>query len=234
MELNDIPRHIAIIMDGNGRWAKQRFLPRVEGHRAGAAAVNKAVDACLQLGVRVLSLYTFSTENWQRPKEEVAALFSLLERHLRKDTARFRKDEIRLMVSGRIEDLPFSLQKQIQKTVAQTKENNRLTVNLALNYGGREEILHAVRAVALAVQQGVLQAEDINERLFAGYLYTKDLPAPDILIRTSGEMRVSNFFLWQISYTEFYFTPILWPDFKQEDLRDAVLAYQKRQRRFGT
>lgn len=227
------PRHIAIIMDGNGRWAKQRGLPKIEGHRAGTRAVEEAVRGCLELGVEILSLYTFSTENWQRPREEVNALMGLLEQYLKKYLPKLKKNKIRLVVSGEINNLALSLQRQIKRAVSQTKDNSGLILNLALNYGGRQDILQAARAIALKVKQKGLQVEQINQKLFSAHLYTAGLPDPDLLIRTSGEQRISNFFLWQISYSEFYFTPKLWPDFKKEDLREAILDFQKRERRFG-
>lgn len=228
-----IPQHIAIIMDGNGRWAKSKGLPKIEGHRAGKAAVEEVVNGCLQLGIKVLSLYTFSTENWRRPEKEVKTLMSLLEQHLKQYSAQLKKNKIRLLVSGERENLPLSLQRQIQKVIRETKDNSRLTLNLALNYGGREEILQAAKQIALKVKRGELQAKQIDQRVFTEHLYTKGLPDPDLLIRTSGEQRVSNFFIWQISYCEFYFTPKLWPDFKKQDLLEAVLDYQKRERKFG-
>ncbi len=231
--LKKIPTHIAVIMDGNGRWAKLKGLPKIEGHRAGAAAVEEAIKGCLEMGVKVLSLYAFSTENWQRPKKEINVLMRLLEQHLKKHLSKLKKNKIRLVISGERNNLPRSLQRQIHKALKETKANCNLILNLALNYGAREEILQAVKSIALKVKQGVLQIDEISQKAFAAHLYTKDLPDPDLLIRTSGEQRVSNFFLWQISYCEFYFTPKLWPDFKKEDLRQAVLDYQKRERKFG-
>lgn len=232
-DLKKIPTHIAIIMDGNGRWAKKKGLPKIQGHRAGAAAVEEAVKGCLELGAKVLSLYTFSTENWQRPKKEVNVLMRLLEQYLKSHLTMLKKNKIRLVVSGEKSILPRFLQKRIQKTMKETENNSKLILNLVLNYGAREEILQAVKAIALRVKQGALEIDGIDQKAFASHLYTRDLPDPDLLIRTSGEQRVSNFFLWQISYTEFYFTPRLWPDFKKEDLLKAVLDYQKRERRFG-
>ena len=233
IDKNKIPRHIAIIMDGNGRWARSKGLSKVEGHRAGSAAVEEAVKGCLELGVKILSLYTFSTENWKRPKKEVDALIKLLEQYLKKRFAELKKNKIRLLACGEIADFPLSLQRRIQNTVKETRGNSKLILNLALNYGGREEILQAARAIALKVKQRKLGVGEIDQKTFSSHLYTKELPDPDLLIRTSGEQRVSNFFLWQISYCEFYFTPKLWPDFKKKDLLQAVLNYQRRERRFG-
>jgi len=229
----DIPRHVAIIMDGNGRWAKNKGLPRIEGHRNGAASVEEVIKGCLDLGIKILSLYAFSVENWQRPKNEVNALMRLLEQYLKTNLNKLQKNRIKLVVSGQKDDLPVSLQRQIERVGIRTKDNSGLILNLALNYGGREEILQAARAIALKVKENSLQIDDIDQNLFAAHLYTKGLPEPDLLIRTSGEQRVSNFFLWQLSYSEFYFTSKLWPDFKKADLVKAVSEYQKRQRRFG-
>ncbi|MBL7092018.1 MAG: isoprenyl transferase [Candidatus Omnitrophica bacterium] len=228
-----IPGHIAIIMDGNGRWAQKRGLPRFEGHRAGAAVVKEATRCCLELGIGILSLYTFSTENWRRPGKEVNALMRLLQQHLKRNLPELKKNKIRLVVSGERKDLILPLQRQIQKVIAETKNNSRLILNLALNYGGRQDILQAARAIALKVKRGALQIDEIDQKLFAAHLYTRELPDPDLLIRTAGDKRISNFFLWQISYCEFYFTPKLWPDFKKQDLVEAVLDYQRRERRFG-
>jgi undecaprenyl diphosphate synthase len=220
-------------MDGNGRWAKQRGLPKVEGHRAGAAAVEEAVQGCIEQGVEILSLYAFSTENWQRPKHEVNTLMKLLGQYLRTHLTRLQKNKVRLLVLGERNGLPISLQKQIKYVIEKTKCNSKLILNLAINYGGREEILQAVKSIALKVKQNQLQLKQIDERVFSEHLYTEALPDPDLLIRTSGEQRVSNFFLWQINYSEFYFTSKLWPDFKKEDLYNAILDFQKRERRFG-
>jgi undecaprenyl diphosphate synthase len=228
-----IPRHIAIIMDGNGRWAKKKGLPKIEGHRVGVAAVEEAIKGCIELGVEVLSLFTFSTENWHRPKGEVNALMRLLGRYLGTQLTKLQKNKIRLVVSGESSTLPSALRKQIQKVIDQTKDNSKLILNLAINYGGREEILQAAKGIALRVKRNALDIDQIDQKVFATHLYTANLPDPDLLIRTSGEQRVSNFFLWQISYSELYFTPKLWPDFKKQDLLDAVLDYQKRERRFG-
>jgi len=228
-----IPQHIAIIMDGNGRWAKKKGLPKIECHRAGRAAVEEALKACLELGVGILSLYTFSTENWRRPKREVNILMRLLEQYLRQYSAQLNKNKVRLLVTGEKSNLPLFLQRQIQKVIEQTKGNSKLILNLALNYGGRQEIVQAARAIALKVKENKLQINGIDQKLFSEHLYTAGLPEPELLIRTSGEQRISNFFLWQISYCELYFTPKLWPDFKKEDLLEAVSDYQKRERRFG-
>lgn len=228
-----IPKHIAIIMDGNGRWAKEHGLPKIEGHRAGAVVVEEAIKACLELDVKILSLYAFSTENWKRPKKEVKALMMLLGQYLKSQLRRLKKNKIRLLISGESNRLPFFLRNQLQKVITETSKNSRLILNLALNYGGREEILQATRAIALKVEQKELKINEIDQKLFSRHLYTRDLPDPDLLIRTSGEQRVSNFFLWQISYCEFYFTPKHWPDFKKEDLVEAISDYQRRERRFG-
>ena len=228
-----MPQHIAIIMDGNGRWAKSRGLPKIAGHRAGAAVVKKVIKESVELGVKVLSLYAFSTENWKRPKKEITALMRLLEQSLRSQLVIAQKNNIRILISGKSSGLPISLQRQIEDVVKKTKDNSRLILNLALNYGGREEILRATREIASKVKQRKLEVGGIDQRLFSNHLYTRGLPDPDILIRTSGEQRVSNFLLWQISYSELYFTPKLWPEFKKQDLIEAILEYQKRQRRFG-
>ncbi|MBL7085339.1 MAG: isoprenyl transferase [Candidatus Omnitrophica bacterium] len=228
-----IPKHIAIIMDGNGRWAKEHGLPKIEGHRAGAVVVEEAIKACLELDVKILSLYAFSTENWKRPKKEVKALMMLLGQYLKSQLRRLKKNKIRLLISGESNRLPFFLRNQLQKVITETSKNSRLILNLALNYGGREEILQATRAIALKVEQKELKINEIDQKLFSRHLYTRDLSDPDLLIRTSGEQRVSNFFLWQISYCEFYFTPKHWPDFKKEDLVEAISDYQRRERRFG-
>ena len=220
-------------MDGNGRWAKKKGLPKIEGHRVGVAAVEEAIKGCIELGVEVLSLFTFSTENWHRPKREVNALMRLLGQYLGTQLTKLQKNKIRLVVSGESSTLPSALRKQIQKVIDQTKDNSKLILNLAINYGGREEILQAAKGIALRVKRNALDVDQISQTVFAAHLYTANLPDPGLLIRTSGEQRVSNFFLWQISYSEFYFTPKLWPDFKKQDLLDAVLDYQKRERRFG-
>ena len=230
---SSVPKHVAIIMDGNGRWATKRHLPKIAGHRAGAKTVERVMDAARELGVEVLTLYAFSTENWKRPKEEVGALFRLLEDYIDREAEKLHKNNVRLSVIGRIRELPARLQDKIAKTVAMTAGNTAFTLNIALNYGGRAEIVDAVRALAVDVKDGRVSADDIDEALFSRYLYTKDLPDPDLMIRTSGEFRISNFLNWQLSYAEIYVTEKLWPDFGKEDLRKAVAEYQGRERRFG-
>lgn len=229
----NIPQHIAIIMDGNGRWASRRALPKIAGHRAGVKAAENVIQAAGDLGVKVLTLYTFSTENWKRPKSEVDALFKLLEDYLDKEGEKIHKNNIRFRTIGRLSELPGPLKNKIEAQIEKTKNNTGLTLNLALNYGGRPEIIDAVRKVAKDVKEGRVNIENIDEELFKDYLYTKGLPDPDLLIRTSGESRVSNFLLWQISYSEICITKKLWPDFKKEDLKKLVREYQKRDRRFG-
>ena len=233
MTANNIPKHIAIIMDGNGRWARMRALPRIAGHRAGVNAAREAIKAAGDLGVKVLTLYTFSTENWKRPQKEVEALFRLLDEYLNKEADKLNKNNIRFMVTGDIEGLPQFLKDKLKKTIESTKANTGLILNLALNYGSRPEIVQAVRGIARDVKEGRLGIEDIKEETVGRYLYTKDLPDPDLLIRTSGEYRVSNFLLWQIAYAELYVVKKLWPDFKKSDLKKAVIEYRKRERRFG-
>ena len=228
-----IPRHVAIIMDGNGRWAKQRGLTRLEGHRAGAESVRAIVRACGELGIGYLTLYAFSSENWRRPKVEVTALMHLLEFYLQREVAELDKNNVRLAAIGRIHELPESAQRQLDKSIETLKKNTGLTLVLALSYGGRTEIVDAVRSIARDVKTGALDIADINEELISQRLYTRDIPDPDLLIRTSGELRISNFLLWQISYAEIHVTDTLWPDFRKPQLLAALDDYSKRQRRFG-
>lgn len=229
----NIPQHVAIIMDGNGRWARQRGLPKVAGHRAGVKAAQGVVDAARSLGIKVLTLYTFSTENWKRPKKEIDALFRLLEKYLDKEFDKLNKNNIKFSAIGDIGGLPPSLQEKLKKAIESSENNTGLILNLALNYGSRPEIINAVRAISKEVRDARLELDDIDEAAFSKYLYTKDLPDPDLLIRTSGEHRISNFLLWQISYSELYITKRLWPDFKKEDLVHAIRDYRRRERRFG-
>lgn len=228
-----IPQHIAIIMDGNGRWAKQRGLPRIAGHREGIKAVRDVVEACAELDVRVLTLYTFSTENWRRPKEEVSALMKLLIRTLQKEMDDLIRNNVKLMTIGEINTLPQYAHFGIEEGIQATQQNTGLILNLALSYGGREEILSAVQKIVTQVKEGTLKCEAIDDKLFRQNLYTADLPDPDLLIRTSGELRISNFLLWQLAYTEIYITHVLWPDFRKQDLYKAIENYQARERRFG-
>ena len=231
--LKNIPRHVAIIMDGNGRWARHRDLPRLKGHEAGVESIRCVVRSCGELGIRYLTLYAFSVENWSRPRAEVSALMKLLVFFLRKEVRELDENNVRLMVIGRIDGLPPTAQKEIQRAEAQTRDNTGLTLVLALNYGGRAEIIDAVRSIVSEVQKGKKNLQDLNEESFANHLYTRRIPDPELLIRTSGEMRISNFLLWQISYTEIWVTPVLWPDFRKEHLLAALEDYQKRKRRFG-
>lgn len=227
------PRHVAIIMDGNGRWAKKRGLPKISGHRAGAESVREAIKAAMESGVKILTLYTFSTENWKRPKHEIEALFKLLDDHIDREFEDFHKNGIRLSVIGRLQDLPENTRKKIEDVIEKTRNNKALVLNLALNYGSRTEIIDAVRKIASESRSGKINPDELDESKFSCYLYTKDMPDPDLLIRTSGEMRLSNFLLWQLSYSELYFTDKLWPDFKKKDFKKALLDYQKRERRYG-
>ncbi|MCS7207860.1 MAG: isoprenyl transferase [Dehalococcoidia bacterium] len=224
-----IPRHVAIIMDGNGRWATQRNLPRLEGHRAGTENVRRVVQAFADRGVRYLTLYAFSTENWSRPKEEVQGLLDLLEATIQREGKALHKEKVRIRHLGRLDRLPPSLQQAIREVLALTAHNDGFTLSVALDYGGRDEIVSAVRRI---VQDGI-PPEQVDEVLFARYLYTADLPDPDLIIRTAAEQRLSNFLLWQAAYSEFYFTPTLWPDFNEEEVARALEAYAHRQRRYG-
>ncbi|MES2982449.1 MAG: isoprenyl transferase [Verrucomicrobiota bacterium] len=225
--------HIAIIMDGNGRWAKERGLPRAEGHRAGAESIREVTEACIELGVKYLTLYAFSSENWNRPKNEVDALMKLLDRFLDDKASELDKQNIRLQAIGDLDRLPAATRKRLDRIKEQTKNHQTMTLVLALSYGAREEITAAVRAIAKAAVAGEISPDQIDGELIAQHLYTKDIPDPDLLIRTSGEMRVSNFLLWQISYSEIVIVKKMWPDFRQGDLFAAVEEYNKRHRRFG-
>ncbi len=227
------PRHVGIIMDGNGRWAAERDLPRIEGHRAGAEATRQAVEACRETGVTHLTLYAFSTENWRRPPDEIKQLMSLLRQFLEERVPDLQEQGVNLRAIGRTDKLPKPAQNALNKAIQATQGNARGTLTLALNYGGREEILHAARQLALDAQEGVVTPEKIDESVFAEYLYTADLPDPDLIIRTSGEQRLSNFLTWQSAYAELWFTSTYWPDFSKEEFRKAVNAYSKRDRRFG-
>lgn len=228
-----IPQHIAIIMDGNGRWAKARNLPRRDGHRAGADSVEECLKACGDLGVQYLTLYAFSSENWKRPAAEVTALMGLLAHFLKEKTPSLMKNNIRLQVIGQLERLPKRNQRQLHESIAKTAANDGLTLIVALSYGSREEIVEAARKLMEEAQAGTLQPSELTNDIFATHLYTAGTPDPDLLIRTSGECRVSNFLLWQISYAEMVITPTFWPDFRREHLESAIADYQQRQRRFG-
>lgn len=229
----NLPRHIAIIMDGNGRWAKQHAMGRIAGHKKGADAVRDTVRACREIGVRVLTLYAFSTENWLRPAREVKALMRLLEEYLQSEVQEMLDNGIRLAAIGDMEALQEPIRGVLRETVARTSHNREMTLNLALSYGGRDEIVGAVKGIVADFRKGVLAVPDITPDLFSRYLDTAGLPDPDLLIRTSGEYRVSNFLLWQCAYTEFYFTDVLWPDFNRDELFRAIAEYQRRERRFG-
>src|SRR5260370_30177413 len=230
---DSLPRHVAIIMDGNGRWARERHLPRIEGHRAGADSARIIIRAAGELGLKYLTLYAFSVENWNRPKEEVDALMKYLIHYLKTETPELNKNNVRLEVIGQIYRLPEAVQEHLKKSIATLSKTNGLTLIMALSYGGRTEIVEAVRSIAKKVRAGDLDPADITEQIFAQHLYTHNLPDPDVLIRTSGEMRVSNFLLWQISYTELVVTQTLWPDFRKPQLCAALEEYMRRQRRFG-
>jgi undecaprenyl diphosphate synthase len=229
----EIPKHIAIIMDGNGRWAKKRGLPRVAGHKRGVDTVKEIVEACSEIGVKFLTLYTFSTENWKRPKDEVSTLMQLLLKSLRDRVNELNENDVRLTTIGNIESLPIAVQKQLKSDIERTKNNKKMVLNLALSYSGRWELLEAIKQIVSSSVEGKFKNEDINEELISSFLTTKDIPDPDLVIRTSGEFRVSNFLLWQIAYSEFIITETLWPDFSKLDLYDAIRIFQKRERRFG-
>lgn len=230
---NRLPRHVAIIMDGNGRWARSRGLPRVMGHRAGIRSVRSVVETACELGIQVLTLYAFSVENWKRSDSEVATLMTLLKEYLRRELANLMRHEIRLNVLGDLEGLPAVVQAHLRRVMDQTAQNHRMVLNLALNYGGRAEILQAVKRIASQVKAGRLKLDSLDEGTFSHFLYTQGQPDPDLLIRTSGEQRISNFLLWQISYAELYLTPKLWPDFGKADFLRAIAEFQQRERRFG-
>jgi undecaprenyl diphosphate synthase len=233
LKKGNLPAHVAIIMDGNGRWARRRGLPRTAGHQAGVKAVKRIVTAAGDLGVSVLTLFTFSQENWKRPKSEVSAIMKLLYETTKREINELDENNVKLITTGRIEELSPKRRQILQEAMEQTEDNTGLILNLALNYGGRSEILDAVKRIAADVRQNRLNPDELDEQRFSSYLYTNGLPDPDLLIRTSGEMRISNFLLWQTSYTELYVTDILWPNFTAKDFYEAVWDYQNRQRRFG-
>ncbi|MCS7062954.1 MAG: isoprenyl transferase [Methylacidiphilales bacterium] len=233
ISLKKIPRHVAIIMDGNGRWAKERGLPRIQGHRTGAESVREVVKTAAELGIQFITLYAFSAENWHRPASEIKALMELLKKFLRDEISELNRSNIRLQAIGRLKDLPSEVQKQLHRTIQATQKNNGLTLILALSYSGRQEIIDAVQSILTEIRLGHLDPAQVDENIFQHHLYTRYYPDPDLLIRTSGEMRLSNFLLWQVSYTELYVTPCLWPDFRREEFLKAIEDYSKRQRRFG-
>ncbi|MGE5416630.1 MAG: isoprenyl transferase [Acidobacteriota bacterium] len=228
-----LPRHIAIIMDGNGRWAKKRLLPRQAGHRAGIEALRKTIEASGEMGISILTVYAFSTENWKRPQDEVSYLMNLLLEYLSNELQNLHEKNVQIRVIGDKSRLEMRIQAELGRSIELTRNNNGLILNIALNYGGRSEIIQAARAIALQVKDDQLDINDITEDCFDGFLYTKEMPDPDLLIRTAGEMRISNFLLWQIAYSEIWVTDVLWPDFDGKVLAQAVAEYQKRERRFG-
>jgi len=226
---SSLPHHVAIIMDGNGRWAKQRGLPRIEGHRAGAKNVRKVARAFADHGIKYLTLFAFSTENWDRPKEEVTGLLHVLSQSIDEETQRFHQANIKLVHIGKPDRLPLELRRKVKSATELTRDNTRMTLCLAFDYGSRSEIVDAVRCI----KEGNVSPEGISETIFSSYLGTADIPDPDLLIRTGGEFRLSNFLLWQVAYSELYFTPVSWPDFNEKEIEKALLDYEQRQRRFG-
>ncbi len=228
-----MPVHIAIIMDGNGRWAKKRLLNRIKGHETGSETVRTVVRSCREIGIRYLTLYAFSTENWQRPKKEVNALMALLTKFLQSELNEMVEKNIRLRVIGQVDRLPSEVRHALQDTMAATKDKTGMDLILALSYGGRAEIVAMVQSLAEKIKRGLVEPESITAETVADHLYTRDIPDPDLLIRTSGEMRISNFLLWQIAYSEIFVTPTLWPDFSKDELLQILQDYQRRDRRFG-
>lgn len=233
IDLNRLPSHLAIIMDGNGRWAKKQGMLRVFGHEKGTLAVRETVESCAKLGISFLTLYAFSTENWNRPKAEVDTLMKLLIKSLKKELPILQKNNIRLNSIGNLDLLPKTAQKELLEVINKTSENKRMTLTLALSYGSREELISAVKAISDKVKNNIISTTAIDESIINQHLYTQNMPDVDLLIRTSGEHRISNFLLWQIAYAELYFTEVLWPDFREEHLHEAIISYQKRERRFG-
>lgn len=233
IDRNKIPAHVAIIMDGNGRWAKKRGLPRTVGHRYGVEALRQVIEASVDLKVSVLTVYAFSTENWKRPKEEVNILMGLIVEYLQKEISEMHRQNIKINTIGHIEELPVAAQRELAKAVNLTKGNTGLKLNLALNYGGRMEILAAAKSLAQDIEKGTIRNHEITEELFSAYFFTAGQPDPDLLIRPSGELRISNFLLWQLAYAEMYFTDTYWPDFNKAEYYRALLAYQNRDRRYG-
>jgi undecaprenyl diphosphate synthase len=233
IETNNLPKHLAIIMDGNGRWAKQQGLLRAFGHESGTKSVKTIIKTCAKLGIDNLTLYAFSTENWNRPKLEVDTLMKILIKSLKKELPTLLESNIKLNTIGNIEKLPQSAQKELLEVIDKTKNNNHMTLTLALSYGSREEIVNAVKNICNKVKNNTISIDSIDDSIINEHLYTQNLPDVDLLIRTSGEHRISNFLLWQIAYAELYFTDVLWPDFKEQDLYEAIISYQKRERRFG-
>ncbi|MBE6064315.1 isoprenyl transferase [Clostridium cochlearium] len=233
LDLTNIPKHIAIIMDGNGRWAKERNLPRSFGHKAGVETIRDIVKECNNIGVKYLTLYAFSTENWKRPKEEVNALMELLVNYLRKEVDELHENNVVINTIGDISKLPKVCEDELVKAYNKTKDNKGLVLNLALNYGGRDEIIRAIKLMYKDIEKKQFNIENVNENILENYLYTRDMPDPDLIIRPSGEQRISNFLLWQCAYSEFWYSNIKWPDFKKEHLHKAIKDYQNRNRRFG-
>ncbi|MBL4746706.1 MAG: isoprenyl transferase [Flavobacteriaceae bacterium] len=233
IDTTKLPKHIAIIMDGNGRWAKEQGKPRIFGHKHGVASVRETLETAVDLGIEYLTLYAFSTENWNRPKLEVTALMNILVSSLKKEVGRMQQNNVKLNVIGNMDALPSSVRKKLQEVMALTKNNTKITLSLALSYGSREEIVNAIKKISEKVVNNSIKIEEIDEKVINNHLYTFSLPDVDLLIRTSGEQRISNFLLWQIAYSELYFTNVCWPDFKRPHLIEAITTYQNRERRFG-
>ncbi len=233
IDLSAVPKHVAIIMDGNGRWAHARSVPRIQGHRAGVQAVDEVVTCAREIGIKVLTLYAFSMENWQRPKEEIRALMYLLKEYILRKITVMKDKNIRFMTIGRIQELPKDVQPLLKRAEEETRQNDGLILNLALSYGGRTEIVDAVRSILKDFSENRIRIDQVDEALVTSRLYTAGLPDPDIMIRTSGEQRISNFLSWQSAYTELYFTPIWWPDFRRTAFLEAIIDFQRRERRFG-
>lgn len=233
INLDKVPAHIAIIMDGNGRWAKSRFMPRTYGHKVGVETIRKVVKECSRLGVKYLTLYAFSTENWKRPKDEVSALMGLLVKYLRNQLEELHKNNVKILTIGDISKLPQACIEELDHAKEKTKDNTGLVMSLALNYGGRNDLVNAVKNISQEVVDGKISVDDIGDDLISSHLSTKESPDPDLVVRTSGEQRLSNFLLWELAYSEFYFADIHWPDFDEKELQKAIFAYQSRDRRFG-